>query len=563
MNLSSKLYILFRVVKWRLTWNRRDIDYKEITDNPKFVSAREAVELIKDDDVCMVAGLAGNQRVSVISWALVEKFNNEKHPQNLKLISPGGQGGRGRVPGTLEEWALPGMVSTLISAHHETYRAFLELADENGVELQCIPQGLIALLVEAQSKGEKFISTETGIGTFCDPRVEGSCVMDPKKENMQLCEVDGEKLKYHLPQINVAIFNAPAADREGNIYVRNSATICESKYAALAARKNGGKVIANVGKIVDKNAQEIYIPAADVDAVVVNPITEQTGLYPHINYSKDLTVHPKADLDYGIEMIRFVNRVAGITPKRGKKDFVLARLGAKILAQTIAKGAYINIGTGLPEEICYNLYKNNCHNDVKFFTEAGAIGGIPAPGIFFGAAAAPESIVSSPEIFHKTYERLDATVLGFLQVDGNGNVNASKKRDGAQGFVGPGGFIDFTSTSQNIFFVGSWMTGGKLKITDSSISIQRRGKAKFVEQVQQITYSGREGLRKKQRVFFITHVGVFTLENEGVTLQYVMPGIDIQKDILDFSAMKILVADDCKEVDHSIISGKNFTLAIS
>ncbi|WP_372370570.1 CoA-transferase [Candidatus Uabimicrobium sp. HlEnr_7] len=563
MNIFSKLNILYRVLKWRFTWNKRDIDYKQVVEgNDKFISARQAVKFIKDNDVCMVAGLAGNQRISVLSWALAERFQKENHPQNLTLITPGGQGGRGRVPGTLEEWALKGLVSTLVSAHHETYRAFLELADENGVELQCIPQGLIAVLVEAQSKGEKYLSSETGIGTFCDPRVSGSCVVDPTGKNAQLIEVDGDKLKYHLPQIDVALFNAPSADKEGNIYVENSATICESKYAALAAHKNGGKVIANVGQIIEKNEDNIYIPADLVDAVVVNPITEQTGVYPHLKYSKHLTVHPESDLDYGIEMIRLVNRIAGITPKRGKKDFVLARLGAKVLTEAISKGAYINIGTGLPEEVCYNLYKNNCLDDIQFFTEAGAIGGIPAPGVFFGAAAAPEQIISSPEIFHQAYSQLDATILGFLQVDSKGDVNSSRKRAGAQGFVGPGGFMDFTSAAKNVVFTGSWMKGGKIKITKDKVTIVKKGTPKFIEKVQEITFNGDEGLRKNQQVFFATHVGVFVLAKEGITLKQVMPGIDIQKDILDFSPMKILVADDCTEVDRSIISGERFSLEV-
>jgi len=54
------------------------------------------------------------------------------------------------------------------------------------------------------------------VGTFLDPRVgPGSHIFDPKAE--QLIAVEGDQLRYRAPKINVAMFGAPSADRDGNI----------------------------------------------------------------------------------------------------------------------------------------------------------------------------------------------------------------------------------------------------------------------------------------------------------------------------------------------------------
>lgn len=42
-------------------------------------------------------------------------------------------------------------------------------------------------------------------------------------------------------------------------------------------------------------------------------------------------------------------------------------------------------------------------------------------------------------------------------------------------------------------------------------------------------------------MFYITDVGTFKLTSEGMTLIKIREGIDLQKDILDYSPMKIIV----------------------
>src|SRR4029453_17929682 len=139
----------------------------------------------------------------------------------------------------------------------------LELAAAGDCELQCIPQGTLALLIDALGRGEDSLLSETGVGTVVDPRVgTGSRVA---AAGAPLISAEGDRLRYRIPSIDVAIFNAPAADRRGNIYVKHCATIGESAEIARAAKRHHGRVIANVGLVVDEGYDRVFLPAEMVD----------------------------------------------------------------------------------------------------------------------------------------------------------------------------------------------------------------------------------------------------------------------------------------------------------
>jgi propionate CoA-transferase len=55
---------------------------------------------------------------------------------------------------------------------------------------------------------------------------------------------------------------------------------------------------------------------------------------------------------------------------------------------------------------------------------------------------------------------------------------------------------------------------------------------KFVEEVEQITFSGKYAREGTQTVLFVTERCVFSLSPEGWELIEVAPGIDIERDIL-------------------------------
>ncbi len=564
MNIFFKGHVLYSIIKWRLTWGKRNTHYKyTVPDNPKFMGPRDAAKLIKDGSVVATSGLGGNQRACIMYWAIREMFEETGHPSNLTVISIGGQGGRGMVPGTVEELGLEGLTTRFIAGHMETFKSELKLGDKGKCELQCIPQGILALLFDAQSRGEDSIALKTGVGTFCDPRVgRGSPLLDPKAE--QLITVEGDKLRYRIPKITVAVFNVPAADREGNLYVKNAAMIGEAYETALAAKRNGGIVIANVGLIVEKGYDKVFLPADKVDAVVYYPKTEQTGSKYHSKPWEWFSTSSTKSVEDGLEALSFINKTLKITPVRSEVDNALARLAASVFAANSKKGAYVNIGVGLPEEVCRLMYEGGLLNDITLLTESGVLGGIPAPGVFFGAATNPKQIISSAQVFKLCYEKLDVTVLGVLQADSDGNVNVSKRGEGAKNYVGPGGFIDLTTAAKMIVFVGTWMAHSKMAIENGKMKFLQKGTPKFIEKVDEITFCGSEAVKAGRKVFYATNVGVFRLTERGMELIQVMPGIDIQKDIIETSPMKIVLPENgaVPVVPAEIVTGKGFKLTL-
>ena len=262
---QARILVQLAKAGWTAFWH--DTNYPSpVPENPRFMSPRAAVELIADGNVVAVSGLGGNQRASILFWAIREAFEQTGRPAGLTIMNLGGHGGRGQAPGTLEELGQRGLCRRLIAGHLETFRAMLALAADGHCELQCIPQGTLALLIDAQGRGERSLLSETGVGTFVDPRIGSGSPVGGTGE--QLITVEDDRLRYRIPAIDVAIFNAPAADREGNIYVKHAAMIGETAEIARAARQNGGRVIANVGLIVEPGYDRVFLPADRVDAIV-------------------------------------------------------------------------------------------------------------------------------------------------------------------------------------------------------------------------------------------------------------------------------------------------------
>lgn len=565
MNHLHRIQFFSILIKTVLTWKRRDTHHAfTLPNNPKFMGPRDAVKLIPDGAVVATSGLAANQRPSILYWTIRELFEETGHPCNLTIAGTGGQGGRGRVPGTVEELGRSGLCTRLVVGHVETYKTMLLLAEKGELEIQCLPQGVIAQLFEAQGRGEDSLLTHVGINTFMDPRTGRGTPLTPSNAAQWITpEADG--LRYRMPKIDVALFNAYAADSEGNIYVTHCTMKAELREIALAAKRNGGRVIANVSCIVEKNPDEIYLEGDKVDAVVVYPKTEQSGYERYNSHLTFMTLQSPLPPEEGLARARFINSVMGITPRRRAMDHVLARLAADAFAQHVHAGSLVNVGVGLPEEVCNVLHDQHVLDHVTLFSESGVFGGVPAPGIFFGAAINPERIISSAETFRMCEERLDASILGVLQADSEGNVNVSKRTDSIMRYVGPGGFIDLTTAAKTIIFVTKWMEGERMRLRGGQVEIVKRGRPKFIGHVDEVTFSGQEALKAGKTVLFATTVGLFKLTDRGMELIRVMPGIDIQRDILAVASTKIILPEsgEVPRIDESIVTGKGFQLHLT
>ena len=564
MNILTKLAIKLHVLHWRMTWTKHDSHYPSpVKDNPKFMTAWQAVDLIKDGAVMATSGLGGNQRCALMYWAMQEKFRAEKRPANITVICVGGQGGRGKIPGSLEEIGLSGLNTRLFTGHAETFKAQLRLADAGKLELQIIPQGTLTLLLKAQAEGRDHVINSTGTGTLIDPRTGRGTPLTPGGPQYVEVLEDG-RFKYQIPKIDTAVFSAPAADRKGNIYMKNCSVLAESWEIAKAAKRNGGKVIVNVGRMVEEGYGEVFLPANEVDAVVYWPDVEQTATIKHRKYWDMFTTNSSMKIDEGIARVRIVNDMLGITPRRKPIDNVLARLATKIFVDNAHDGDHVDIGVGLPEEVSRILYESGAMKHLTMINESGVFGGMAAPGIFFGAAINPTEIVSSATAFERVYQRLDWAILGALETDSSGNINVSKRGEGARNYVGPGGFIDLVTNAKALVFCSAWGEQAQIEVQDGKVFVGNRGTPKFIDKVSEITFNGAEALKQGKKVFYVTHVGAFQLTERGMELIYVMPGIDPQKDVIDACSMRVVLPEKGAPVvaGQDIVTGRGFRCEI-
>jgi propionate CoA-transferase len=562
VNLLDKAALLAHILRWRLTWDRRDTAYLPSEKlSGKFKSARAAADMIPDGASVISCGISGNARCSILFWAVRERFEQTGFPQALTWISVGGQGGRGRAPGTVEEVGLDGLVSCYISGHTETAKSMLRLADAGRLELHTLPQGEMTHVIEAQARGEQTVRSHTGTGSFLDTRVGRGSPVTPNAMH-QFAQADGDEIIYSLPTIDVALFSASYADRDGNIYFHNAATITENIEAARAARRNGGLAIVSVSALIDRDEASIGLPAHDVDVIVINPRNEQTGSVAQHRHWPMFTAGAGVDENEAMTRLRFINKTLGITPRRSSLDGALARLGAKTFTENMAAGATVNIGVGLAEEVCRVLCESPTRDDITFTTESGPYGGLPTPGIFFGAAINPQRLESSAWMFHHYRDHLDATMLGFLQLDSSGNINLSNRGPRMLDYVGPGGAPSIIESAKTVLFIGKWMLGAKVSIHGEQLRLDKPGKPKLVESVDEVTFNGRVGLAQGKKIFYVTDLAMLELTDAGLTLRAVMPGIDIERDLLANTDARIIVPDDPapETVPASVVTGKNFQL---
>lgn len=561
LTLVEKAKILKQVVTWGMLYAYIDLDYLDPkAAGPKFITAMQAASLIRKDSVVFSSGLAASGMCSIFFWALKKRFEMAGLPRGLTWIVVGAQGGRGRAPGTIEELGAPGMITRFFGGHIETHKSHLYLVQSRAMETHILPQGVATFLLEAQGRGETTVRSKVGVGTFLDPRTGRGTYLGGAPQTESFVEADGDELIYRYPKIDYTLFTASYADEEGNIYARHSGNVNESLEGARAAKANGGTVIASVADIVPKKADEIFIPADLIDHIVINPFGSQIGPVFQRQYWPMFTVEERVDGEHAMEELHFMNESLGITPVRQPAELACARLAARTFARVIQPGALVNVGVGLGEEVCRVVHESGVGEEVTFFTETGVLGGVPAPGIFFGSAINPDKIVTSAQVFHLAREKMEATILGFLQVDSDGNVNVSNRGSNFFNYVGPGGFCDLTTYARKIVFVGSFTAHAEFEVDGAKLKLQNAGAPKFVERVREVTFNGRIALAAGKEVYYATTVGLFQLTHDGLVLREVMPGIDIENDILAHCAARVIVPDDVPVAPDEVVTGEGFTL---
>ncbi|HYM84461.1 MAG TPA: acyl CoA:acetate/3-ketoacid CoA transferase, partial [Candidatus Dormibacteraeota bacterium] len=144
---------------------------------------------------------------------------------------------------------------------------------------------------------------------------------------------------------------------------------------------------------------------------------------------------------------------------------------------------------------------------------------------------------------------LDVASLSFAEVDAEGNVNVHAFEGRVRG---PGGFPNISARTRKICFVGTLTAQGlELDIDEDGVRVVREGSlAKFVPRVRQITFSGRLARERGQEVRYVTDRAVFALDDDGLVLTEVAPGIDLERDVLARMGFRPRIADELREMDR-------------
>ncbi len=85
---------------------------------------------------------------------------------------------------------------------------------------------------------------------------------------------------------------------------------------------------------------------------------------------------------------------------------------------------------------------------------------------------------------------------------------------------------------------------------------------KFVRTAEQITFSGRVGRERGQRVTYVTERCVVDLLDDGLTVREIAPGVDLQRDILDQAEVALKVAPDLRQMDAALFIDAPFGLRL-
>ena len=515
----------------------------------QIISFHDAAALIQDNAVVTVSGSSGLSCPDKMLAAIGERFANEGKPKNLTTIHPIAAGDMYGIKG-IDHLTLPGLLKRVIGGSFPSGPSSLpspriwEMIINNEVEAYNLPSGIILDMHRDVAAKRPGVLSKVGLDTFIDPRRQGGKMNDAAKDDLvSRVEFGGEQwLHYRNVPPDIAIIRATTADERGNLSMEHEGAYIGAYDQALATRNNGGIVIAQVKRITAAYSippKQVFIPSNLVDYIVVDPDQRQateTVYDPAISGEIRKPLSDFESLQWG-------------------PDKVIARRAA----MELKAGYATNLGFGISAYVPAILLEEGHNNAVTWVIEQGLVGGIPLTGFVFGCAANAEAFISSSQQF--TYFQgggFDCTFLSFMEVDQQGNVNVSRLSAKPHVTAGCGGFIDIVANARKIVFSGYFTAGGlKLDISNGQLNILQEGRfAKFVPEVEHVTFSGQRGQELEQDVTYITERCVIKLLPQGLTVVEIAPGVDLQRDVLQQAKVELLVDESLTVMDERLFSPK-------
>jgi len=514
----------------------------------KFMTAKEAAQMIPDGATLGTNGFGGAAFPEEVAQEIENRFLETGKPNDLTLFFCAAQGNN-QTKG-LQHFAHEGLVRRTIGGHYGLANKIGKMVSQNQLEAYNFPQGVMTGLLRQTAAHQPGVLTSVGLGTFADPRLEGGKMNDRTKKAedlVRLIQLDGrEYLFFKSIPINYAIIAGTYADEDGNISFEREGVKAESLAMAMACKNSGGKVIVQVQHIVQNGSlhtRDVEIPGALVDTVVIASDMKYCMQDFAVQYNPGFSGEHRMNL-------------AEFKPAELNNKKVIARRAAFELQ----KNSIVNLGLGIPEYISAVAAEEGITDRFTLTVEDGIFGGNPQSGLNFGLSLNPACMVTMPSMFD-FYDGggLDQAFLGFAEGDMHGNVNVSKF---GSHLAGCGGFIDITQNTKQVYFCGTFTTGGlKTKIGGGKMQILQEGTInKFTNQIQQITFSAKTAVENDLPVLYITERAVFRLTKDGIMLCEAAPGIDVEKDIFAHMPQKPLVAPDFKWMDERIFRDEKMGL---
>ncbi|MDB5850425.1 MAG: acyl CoA:acetate/3-ketoacid CoA transferase [Rhodoferax sp.] len=508
----------------------------------KFMTAAEAVALIRDGDtVGLMGGGGGLMEATHLFEAVQARYLATQQPKRLTVVHALGIGDK-KSKG-MNCFAHEGLVKRVIGGHWVWSPAMQQLAEREKIEAYILPGGVSSQLLREIGGARPGLFTHVGLGTVCDPRLGGGKMNKSAQEDLaEVTEVDGvEYLRYKPFPVHVALVRASAADEDGNISFEHEAANLDAQSLALAARTSGGKVIVQVKERLPRGAlkaREVRIPAAWVDAIVVDPDQQTSYAIPFDPaFSGELTGEARATserADHAAEN--------AVPPEAFSERQAIARRAAEEIFNTGKARPVVNYGVGVPDAVAKLLARRGQMDRIYQTIEHGTYGGTLMDGVLFGYARNASAMLDAATQFDfYAGGGLDVAFLGFGEFDALGSVNVSRLGGLT---VGPGGFIDIAQNARKVVFCGTFSAKGvKLATGDGQLRVLQQGSVqKLVPQVEQITYSGPQGLVRGQEVLYLTERASFRLMAGGVELFELAPGVDLQRDVLDQMGFAPIIA---------------------
>jgi propionate CoA-transferase len=482
----------------------------------KILSAAEAALLVEDGDTILIGGSGGGHSVpDALMEAVEQRFLATRQPRNLCCVHPVGLGDRGRKGAS--RFAHPGLLKRIVCGAFVDSPPIAAMAASDLIEAYTLPQGALSQLIREIAAGRPGLITHVGLNTFIDPRCGGGrqseTAIEPLVDIIRLGDRDW--MFYKPFKIDVAFIRGTTADEDGNISMEHEAVYGEMLSMAQATRNSGGLVLAQVKRLAARGSlpgKSVKVPGMLVDAIIVEPDQPQT-------------FRTQYDAAYAGEIRVPVGSLPRI-PLDARK--IIARR----CALELTNGAICNIGSGISTGLPLIAAEEGILDHIVLTNEQGVVGGIPVDGYDFGAGRNYSALIDQPYQFD-FYDGggIDLAYLSAAEIDRNGNVNISRFADK---IIGVGGFVNISQNAKKVMFSGTFTAGGlEVACGDGGVKIVTEGRSrKFVEAVNQISFSGQYSAERLQEVLFITERGVFRLINGELELVEIAKCVSLENDIL-------------------------------